>query len=89
MMNDSSIESFGHPGRAYDFDMALERIYYVTGCHTQQELADLMGIRQSSISDASKRRSIPAKWLVFLVSKYGLSPDWILYGKMPMYLDEF
>ena len=90
MMNDSSETSAPKSfGRSYDFDEALDRIQHITGCFTQQELADLIGIRQSSISDASKRKSIPSKWLIFFVRKYGLNPDWILYGSAPVYLHEF
>ena len=74
---------------SYDFNEALGRIQDVTGCYTQQELADLMGVRQSSISDALKRRSVSANWLLILVKTYDLNPDWILYGADPKYLHEF
>lgn len=34
---------------------ALERVFEVTNCRTQIELADMLGIKQSSISDAKKK----------------------------------
>ena len=46
------------------FDEALERIKRATGARTQVDLAAILGIRQSSISDAKRRQSIPADWLL-------------------------
>lgn len=73
----------------YDFEEAFERIQDVTGCCTQLELAQLIGVRQSSISDAAKRKSISSNWLLCLVRRYDLNPDWVLYGAEPKYLHEF
>jgi hypothetical protein len=70
----------------YDFDQAMARIKEVTGKRTQVELAALLGIRQSSVSDAKRRGSVPADWLLTLVSKTGTNPAWILTGKGPRYL---
>lgn len=64
----------------HEFDAALERIREITGKRTQVELAAVLNIRQSSISDAKRRRSIPAEWLVRLLRQYGTNPDWILTG---------
>ena len=63
-----------------DFAEAVGRIQNVTGCRTQSELAKFLGIRQSSISDAKKRGSIPSDWLLTMWRKKGLNPDWILNG---------
>lgn len=59
----------------------MGRIQHVTGCGTQQELAEFFGIRQSSISDAKKRGSIPSDWLLTLWRKKGTNPDWVLWGQ--------
>lgn len=45
---------------------SFNRLYDITGCRTQTELRDLLGIKQSSILDAKKRNAIPAEWLVKL-----------------------
>jgi hypothetical protein len=66
---------------AYDFSAAYERIQLVTGAATQVALAAVLGVKQPSIWDAQKRESIPASWLVVLVEKYGISPDWIKTGQ--------
>ena len=65
---------------------ALKRVFEVSGCRTQLELATMFDIRQSSISDAKRRGSVPSEWLVKLQRLKGVNPDWILTGKGPKYL---
>ena len=64
----------------------FRRVYEVADCRTQKELAQILGIRQSSISDAKRRRSIPAEWLVTLLRIRRVNPDWILTGAGPRFL---
>ena len=59
---------------------AMERIHSVTGCRTPQELGDYLGVRQSSIYDAKRRRTIPADWLLKLLRYSWVNPEWILTG---------
>lgn len=61
----------------------VDRIYNVTGTKTQTELAEFLGVRQSSISDAKKRRSVPAEWLLRIFRVKGVHPEWIVTGKRP------
>ncbi len=68
------------------FREAYERIKYATNCRTQVEIAKVLDIRQSSISDAKRRDSVPAEWIMKLFEKFGLNPDWIKQGIGPMYL---
>ncbi len=65
---------------------ALDRVFEIAGCHRQTDLADLLGIKQSSISDAKKRNAIPAEWLVKLLRLKGVNPEWILTGLGPQKL---
>ena len=65
---------------------AFTRLYLVSGCRTQVELAEMFGIRQSSISDAKKRQAIPAEWLVKLLRLKGINPEWIMTGLGPQKL---
>lgn len=65
------------------FDNAYSRIRAATHTRTQTEVAKLLGIKQSSISDAKKKNTIPDGWLVTLYRACGLEPDWILYGQEP------
>lgn len=69
-----------------NFDEIIERIKLATRTRTQIELAAVLDIRQSSISDAKRRNSIPSDWCMKLFERFGLSPDWIKKGAGPMYL---
>ena len=69
------------------FQETYERICEVTGARTQVELANLLAIRQSSISDAKRRNSIPADWYMKLFEKLGINPNWLKYGIGSRYLN--
>ena len=45
------------------FEQQMDRVRQMTGTRTQSQLADLLGIRQSSVSDARRRGIIPVRWL--------------------------
>lgn len=62
------------------FEAQYRRILEATGCKTQVQLADFFEIRQSSISDAKRRKAIPAEWLIKLFDKKRINPDWIRTG---------
>lgn len=69
-----------------NFDEIFERIKLATNTRTQMELAEALEIRQSSISDAKRRNSVPADWYMKLFESFGLSPDWLKKGTGPMFL---
>lgn len=69
-----------------NFDEVFERIKYATGKKTQVDLAGVLEIRQSSISDAKRRNSVPSDWYMKLFEQFGLNPDWLKKGTGPMYL---
>lgn len=68
------------------FTAAIERLFGVARCKTQLQLANFMGIRQSSVSDAIRRKSIPPEWLLALLRHDRTNPDWVLTGKGSRYL---
>ncbi len=68
------------------FDEQMRRIKLITGKRTQVELADLLGVKQSSISDAKRRGSIPANWLIVLMRLNCANPEWILTGNGPLFV---
>ena len=70
----------------FNFPEAYARIQEATGCRTQTELAAYLGIRQSSISDAKRRGSIPADWLLILLRRKGFNPDWMISGQGARFL---
>ncbi len=69
------------------FEEALERIKKATGARTQVQLAEVLDVRQSSISDAKRRCSIPAEWFLKLYRSHGLDPDWLSEGTGAPYID--
>ncbi len=71
-----------------DFEAAVARIHAIAGTRTQVELATLLGVRQSSISDAKRRASVPASWLVTLYGLRQANPTWITTGQGRPYLTE-
>ena len=71
---------------APSFNEVHQRIQSATNTRTQSELANILGIRQSSISDAKRRNRVPSSWYMLLFEKFGLSQDWLRYGIGPMFL---
>lgn len=72
---------------ATHFEDVYARILAVTNCQTQVELAEVLGIRQSSVSDAKRRGTVPAEWLITLLQLFGVNPDWILTGQAARFLE--
>lgn len=68
------------------FQATYDRIKQATGLHTQTEIADFLGIRQSSISDAKRRNAIPGLWLITMFDKLAINPSWLRSGEGPQYL---
>ena len=64
----------------------LARVFEAAGGRTQLELAAVLDIRQSSISDAKRRGAIPSDWLVKLLYLRGTNPAWIMNGTGPRFL---
>ena len=57
------------------FQDAYERILQSTGLRTQTDVAAMLGVKQSSISDAKRRNHIPDSWILTLFNKKGLNPS--------------
>ena len=69
-----------------DFESQYARVFQVAGCRTQLQLAAFLDIKQSSISDAKRRQSIPSVWVEKLSAKCGINPLWIRTGQGGMYI---
>lgn len=66
----------------------LSRVFEAADCRTQEELAGLLGIRQSAVSDAKRRKSVPSEWLVCLFRLRSVNPEWVLTGCGPKFLNK-
>ena len=67
----------------HGFEAQMERIKMITGKRTQTELAELLGVKRSSVSDAKRRGKVPSGWLVVLMHDKHANPEWILTGNGP------
>lgn len=74
----------GSPLRDFiGFEDIYVRVLEAAGAHTQQDLAERLGIRQSSVSDAKKKKRVPASWILSLCLEAGYNPRWLLTGEPP------
>jgi phage repressor protein C with HTH and peptisase S24 domain len=62
------------------FESFLQRVFQTTGVTSQTELASVLKINRSAITQARKKNSIPDKWILQLYKTYGLNPDWVETG---------
>ncbi len=68
------------------FQEFWERIRTATDIRTQSDLANILGVRQATVSDAKKRNSVHAEWLMKLYRSHKLNPVWLADGIGPMYV---
>ena len=73
-------------GKVFEYMAIMDRIKNVTQCRTQQELAQFFDVSQSCISDSKKRLAIPSKWLLSLLKKKDINPEWVQKGVGPKFL---
>ncbi|MCC8194758.1 MAG: helix-turn-helix domain-containing protein [Deltaproteobacteria bacterium] len=62
------------------FDAFFRRVAESTNIATQMELARVLGVNRSAITQAKSRNAVPQKWILTLSRRYALSPDWLEYG---------
>ena len=55
------------------FESFLQRVFQATGVTSQIELASVLKINRSAITQARKKNSIPDKWILKLYQTYGLN----------------
>jgi phage repressor protein C with HTH and peptisase S24 domain len=70
-----------------NFESFLQRIFRETGLQSQTELAEALGINRSAITQARRKDSVPARWILHLHRRYGFSPQWIEFGNGPVFSD--
>jgi phage repressor protein C with HTH and peptisase S24 domain len=68
------------------FESFLKRVFEATGIMSQTELASVLKINRSAITQARKKNSIPDKWILQLYKTFGLNPDWVETGSGPTFI---
>lgn len=58
----------------------MQRLKEATGARTQLELAMKLHVRQSSISEAARRRKVLDTWYMKLAENFGLNPLYLKWG---------
>ncbi len=65
---------------ASEFENFYQRVCHALGIHSQQELARMLGVNRSAITQAKQRNAVPDKWILKLTREYGLDPAWLEQG---------
>lgn len=65
------------------FEIFFERVSQATGLRTLSDLADMLRVNRSAVTQARKKDSVPATWLLHLYRQRGLNPDWLEGGPGP------
>lgn len=69
-------------------DGVLERLIIGAGTKNEPGLAIALGISAQSIYNAKKKNKIPPAWGIEIAKTFGVSLDWIFFGRGPMRLGE-
>lgn len=68
------------------FGTFLKRLQEATTITSQANLANVLGISRSAITQAKKNDSIPIKWITELSRLFNVNPDWLEKGTGPKIL---
>ena len=64
----------------HGFESFFSRVSEATGIRSQTELASVLEINRSAVTQAKKKGTVPAKWILRLSRKFRLNPDWLESG---------
>jgi len=63
-----------------EFQKFIQRVYEAAGIESQTDLARILGVNRSAVTQARKKGAIPDRWLLQLFRGYGLNPEWLETG---------
>ena len=72
---------------AGQFNSFLQRLYDSTDLANLSELAKVLGVNRSAVSQARKKDTVPSTWLLQLYRRFNLNPDWLEKGAGPAFLN--
>lgn len=67
-----------------DFEDFFQRACQATGATSQAELAQLLGVDRSAVTQAKRKGAAPEKWALALARAFGLDPEWLVTGRGPI-----
>jgi phage repressor protein C with HTH and peptisase S24 domain len=68
------------------FNTFFKRVSETVGISTLAELAGILHVNRSAVTQARKKGSVPATWLLSLYKVHGLNPEWLETGRGPRLL---
>ena len=74
--------------RNHDFDQVIQRVFKATGIESQTELAKVLQVNRSAVTQARKKGCVPDRWLLLLYREFGLSPEWMETGMGRIFLKQ-
>ena len=66
---------------ANEFDDFIKRAFDAAGIDSQTDLARVLGVNRSAVTQARKKGAIPERWLLRLYRAYGINPEWLETGR--------
>jgi len=70
------------------FDSFMKRLHEATPIASQANLAKVLNISRSAITQAKRNDSIPPKWIIELSRQQNLNPGWLEKGSGPKTLEQ-
>ncbi len=65
------------------FNSFFTRVTEAVGVTNLTELSKILNVNRSAVTQARKKDSVPATWLLVLFKDYGLNPEWLENGTAP------
>ncbi len=62
------------------FQTFFQRLEEATSIESQQDLAKVLGVNRSAITQAKRRDAIPQRWVLAISRQFGVNPDWLEFG---------
>ncbi len=69
-------------------EAVIRRMMAASGLNSQADLARELGVRRAAVTDAKRRKSVPAEWFLRLSRTRGLNPMWLETGQGPVRIGE-
>jgi hypothetical protein len=66
----------------------LDRLCQAANVSTYAALAEILSVSPQSVSDAKRKGRVPNAWVIKISYNYGVSLDWLLYGREPIHSDQ-
>ena len=65
----------------------INRLFNALGTSSQKEIANILEVRQSTVSSGLRQKSCPPSWLIKILKLKSINPEWINYGdSYPKYM---